>query len=53
MESQRAWGLAPILRVRDVRASAAYYREKLGLKPLPLLAEDEVVYAPSQSAGGA
>jgi uncharacterized glyoxalase superfamily protein PhnB len=26
------WGLAPILRVRDVRAAAGYYRDKLGFE---------------------
>jgi uncharacterized glyoxalase superfamily protein PhnB len=29
---QTSWGLAPILRVRDVRAAAGYYRDKLGFE---------------------
>ena len=29
---QAPWGLAPILRVRDVRAAAGYYRDKLGFE---------------------
>lgn len=29
---QTPWGLAPILRVRDVRAAADYYRDKLGFE---------------------
>ena len=30
MAPEPTWSVAPILRVRDVRAAAAYYREKLG-----------------------
>jgi uncharacterized glyoxalase superfamily protein PhnB len=29
---KRPWGLAPVLRVRDVRAAASYYRDKLGFE---------------------
>jgi uncharacterized glyoxalase superfamily protein PhnB len=58
MQSDRAWGLAPILRVRDVRAAVAYYREKLGFEcPEESIAEglgDEgAIYAIARRQGAA